>query len=78
MSADNPPAFPTNVPSPWAQGMTLRDWFAGQAFNALINVAGHALMNGMDKEFAETSVIAKDSYKYADAMLAERAKGGGQ
>lgn len=46
-------------------GMTLRDWFAGQAL-----VGGMAGVAGDPAEFAE------EAYAIADAMLAEREKGG--
>jgi hypothetical protein len=58
-------AFPVvDEPSGWAwYGMTLRDYFAGQA---LIGIAWDC---GLSKaEAAETA------YEFADAMLAERAK----
>lgn len=46
-------------------GMTLRDWFAGQALVAILNVN----QDGGDNEKA-----AMLAYELADAMLAERAK----
>ncbi len=61
---DNPPAFPGNAPIDYfgyAKGMTLRDWFAGHIFGALIEIYG-------PKE------CATKAYQYADAMLAARAK----
>ena len=45
-------------------GMTLRDWFAGQA------LAG---MGGLQLPYEEA---ARVSYEYADALLQERAKRG--
>lgn len=58
------PAFP--IPSgPFHgeyPGMTLRDYFAAKAMQALI-----------DKGFGDKS-SAREAYKYADAMLAERDK----
>ena len=44
-------------------GMSLRDWFAGQVFAAII---GHPVWEGTDDE------IASDAYKAADAMLRAR------
>ncbi len=61
---NNPPAFPIAVPSEfqWADsGMTLRDWFAGQALAVLAC------------DFCAEEVAFR-AYEYADAMLAERAK----
>jgi hypothetical protein len=50
--------------------MTLRDWFAGQALAGLIARSEHPGSMGEPKE------ISNDAYRIADAMLAERAKGG--
>jgi hypothetical protein len=62
------PAFPiTAGQQVYAQGMTLRDWFAGQAMAGMLadpNVKGHGIFE----------IVARDAYKTADAMLAERAK----
>lgn len=63
---DNPPAFPPNAGwrdlDPAYHGMTLRDWFAGQALAGIL---------------ARGSVIdekrtAKFAFEHADAMLAAR------
>lgn len=62
---DNPFAFATALvrESGFVQyGMTMRDWFAGQALSGLIGLASDADDKG----------IAHDAYLYADAMLAER------
>lgn len=74
MSApENPAAFPlpeTDV-SHGQYGMSLRDWFAGQALAGLLpeyldrNGFGHATV-GQNS--------AAHAYRIADAMLAERAK----
>jgi hypothetical protein len=67
------PAFPALIPMEWVErngrsepnyseaGMTLRDWFAGQA------LAGLSLQSCPDNIEA-----AKRAYKLADAMLSER------
>ena len=69
---DGGPAFPQTNDS-WfgsdgnsvcPEGMSLRDWFAGQALSGLI---------GLDSD-ADARGIAHDAYLYAGAMLAERAK----
>lgn len=70
----NPPAFPHFVPkgsedAPWAyNGMTLRDWFAGQALAAFITAPGDigAQARTCDDRAAEWA------YKTADAMLRAR------
>lgn len=66
------PAFaPMGAPDPndpmkATYGMTLRDWFAGQA------LAGFAANTDLtDRGFPE---MADYAYKQADAMLAERSK----
>ena len=50
-------------------GMSLRDWFAGQALPAVIRQC-----NPLEKEFGETmpGMFARRSYEAADAMLAAR------
>ena len=70
----NPPAFP--IPSSEVRhrdgnlaqyGMTLRDYFAGQALTSMLSAP--------DKITESTyGVAANLSYKFADAMLKERAK----
>ena len=63
----NPPAFPVQEPD-WAEtGMSLRDWFAGQAIFA-------GLDWGRYHETGSYADAATVSYEIADAMLAERAK----
>ena len=42
------------------KGMTLRDWFAGQA------------MSGMFNAFDGYGLAAEEAYKYADALISER------
>jgi hypothetical protein len=59
-------AFPCYVGNDMAErGMTLRDYFAGQA---IINV----MLCDEDMERTSVEDIAKWAYKIADAMLAER------
>lgn len=66
---DNPHAFPAcneaNVNG--TMGMTLRDWFAGQALTAW-------LADGCPR--GDDAVMAAECYVIANAMLAERQKGG--
>ncbi len=60
------PAFPCPTyqldPRDNVRGMTLRDWFAGQA------------LAGMLSGRASTESVSAGAYAIADAMLAERAK----
>jgi hypothetical protein len=54
-------------------GMTLRDYFAGQA------LAGHCArihVPVIDGDWPSAADMARWAYEQADAMLAERAKGG--
>jgi len=53
-------------------GMSLRDWFAGQALAGLL-ASGVAAARGQTCED-----VAEIAYANADAMLAERAKGGAE
>lgn len=61
------PAFPVPAIGDQAQlpdtGMSLRDWFAGQALCGLISYP-----NGQ----ANCNILAVDSYAMADAMIAAR------
>lgn len=67
----NPPAFPNTGNTSWdmhpAEGMTLRDWFAGQALTGLL----------ASDMLADNERFAQAAYTYADAMLAARAPKGG-
>ncbi|MGI4732915.1 MAG: hypothetical protein ACRYFW_14375 [Janthinobacterium lividum] len=64
------------------QGMTLRDWFAGRAMHGIVGSIGsdegylrldyHARADNL----TVSQWIARDAYKQADAMLAERGKAG--
>ena len=81
MSApNNPPAFPLSVnqladSSPEAQGMSLRDWFAGQAMKGLLAGVVHASEKIAESEGGSAEeVIARWAFEQADAMLAEREK----
>jgi hypothetical protein len=63
---DGGPAFPVKYQS---GGMTLRDYFAGQALAGFL--AAHA---GQGVSLPEDDWSATRAYEIADAMLAERAK----
>ena len=74
---DGGPAFPipqqqftdgvTFISAQGNDGMSLRDWFAGQA------LSGFLQRKEYDKETFTTA--ATDAYRYADAMLETRKKG---
>lgn len=72
--SDNPQAFPCLDSSCGGlsmrdPGMTLRDWFAGQALTSTMR-----LVTGSESEAGETmaQTFARRAYALADAMLAER------
>lgn len=66
---DGGPAFPVNDPggvNSMASGMSLRDWYAGMALQAIIIQSG---------DFQDGSILknaASMSYSYANAMLRAR------
>jgi len=69
------PAFP-KVPDSirnGSAGMSLRDWFAGQALPAVIDAtsAGQHQPLGSN-EIGLEAAMARDAYKLADAMIAAR------
>ena len=72
---NNPPAFPNTGNSSWqlqpAEGMTLRDWFAGQALAGILPVCAR---DTPTPDETQTQAFARKAYALADAMLAERAK----
>lgn len=76
---ENPPAFPRSgsVYDYGAQpGMTLRDYFAGQALAGLL---AHPYCKSVGPGFNGVTVrVAIEAYAVADAMLAERAKSEGK
>ena len=80
---DGGPAFPLENPRMMENdelfrqfpGMSLRDWFEGQALPAIIiaTSAGQHLP-ALSPEQTLISGLARDAYELADAMLAERGK----
>ena len=62
----NPDAFPRDDYHQGVPGMSLRDWFAGQA---LAGIMCNGWMPGPDR-----MPIAMFAYELANKMLAERAK----
>lgn len=63
----------TNDREPWNPGMTLRDWFAGQAIGSIPLRSWDHL--GSD-DMVRIEAWAKCSYLIADAMIAARKAGG--
>jgi hypothetical protein len=54
-------------------GMSLRDWFAGQALVAIIQVTSAGLHQPSKKHGCRVvEAIALDAYEMADAMIAAR------
>ena len=60
----NEPAFPVKVRNVQHYGMTMRDYFAAKAMQALIG----------NINVYEYETISEYAYKHADAMLMEREK----
>lgn len=71
LDADGGRAFPVSIPAKggtvYAPGMSLRDWFAGQA------LAGLAA-SWVTERPGRWEKAAEEAYGMADAMLAARAK----
>lgn len=76
---DGGPAFPDDRSQ---VGMSLRDWFAGQALQGLLardlqpNSLDNAHVNHAYVRRIDPETSARTAFKIADAMLAERAKNG--
>jgi hypothetical protein len=78
---DGGPAFP--LPSepgfPAEMGMTLRDWFAGQALAGVLKSCGdlscyydHSAGSKGDNDIPSPIAVASFAYELADAMLKAR------
>lgn len=66
---DNPFAFPVSGDEPpWQNGMTLRDWFAGQALSTVLTICQNDTLRGANYPV----YCATQAYDIADAMLTER------
>lgn len=68
-AGDGGPAFPAETSTRNYAGMSLRDWFAGQA------LAGWLATFGADDGSPVPCHIARFAYGVADAMLVARAEG---
>ena len=69
---DGGSAFPQSLPS--IPGMSLRDWFAGQALTSVYTAAIEAQKAGVKMPNANTEGFAAAAYEVADAMLTQRDK----
>lgn len=72
---DGGPAFP--LPNQAMFGMSLRDWFAGQALNGILSDGEtQAIISKLSRaeNASSTAYVAKAAYEFADAMLKERSK----
>lgn len=75
---DGGQAFPTHpmlyssADQGLAQGMSLRDWFAGQAIPAVSSDLAAIGVAAQSKGWTPAKAIAVASYEVADAMLAAR------
>jgi len=58
-------AFPSTHPDVSTLGMTLRDWFAGQALTGILS---------SENRLIDADHYALISYQVADAMIKERCK----
>jgi hypothetical protein len=67
LNADGGPAFPDHALPHRHNGMSLRDYFAGQA----LTLIGRMIRVGSPKD---TPTVARMAYEIADAMIAEREK----
>lgn len=84
MTIENPSVFPSQLRKARGPGdhdpeagMTLRDWFASQALPATLTAMANG-QHGVQPGKTVMESAAADAYAMADAMLAERAKGGDQ
>jgi hypothetical protein len=69
-------AFPTNASNAGIEptsGMTLRDYFAGQALVGMLAFDGYS--SPVNSEKITSEIFADSAYEIADAMLAARKEG---
>jgi hypothetical protein len=81
---ENPPAIAITAAGDvyhGFDGMTLRDWFAGQALAGLLAspfpIYDRTTRAPLENADHSPALLAFGAYHLADAMLAERAKSGG-
>ena len=70
----SPPAFPTYLDNNMAHGMSLRDYFAAAAMQAIMNSKFYSDMSDSIgwEEIAEWHSLGEECYGVADAMLKAR------
>ena len=71
MSGDGGDAFPWS-PGDFSHGMTLRDWFAGQALAGMLAFDGYS--SPVTDKRITSEIFADSAYELADAMLKERSE----
>lgn len=73
---DGGPAFPFRSPYYDSKGLSLRDWFAGQALQATgdWNTEHIKLLAIRNPDLSISELIAQHAYDLADAMLQARKK----
>ena len=72
--SDNPRAFPSAEIDDAFGGLTLRDWFAGQALNGCLSYSNYNEAWGDYHNNVGHDDLAAKVYSIADAMITERAK----
>ena len=71
ITGGNQPAFPVPANPDYCCGMTLRDWFAGQALVGGLAALAHPDSYGAPGDHDERAKFAVSTYQIADAMIAE-------
>lgn len=70
---DGGPAFPiTAGNSVYAQGMSLRDWFAGQALAGMAGTTTRAMYDEGYSVAEVKAALVRQAYGIADAMISAR------
>ena len=68
---ENPPAFPRSYAADGHNGMSLRDWFAGQALAGLCSTLTNEERWEIVQGIRGGKSMSKAAFMYADAMLAD-------
>ena len=76
--SDGGPAFPLPLggeTSEGMQGISIRDWFAGQCLPILIDLSQRGMLKDEDlPDGLAREIVASQAYVIADAMLKARSK----